>query len=54
MWCNDYVPDLTERYPEGFGGADIFEPYDPEYAMWEAMERDYYDSMVDESTTTES
>lgn len=36
-----YIPDLTERYPEGFNGVDMFEPYDPEAAAWEAMEREY-------------
>ena len=36
-----YIPDLTERFPEGFDGPDMYEPYDPEYAMWEALERDY-------------
>lgn len=39
-----YIPDLTERYPEGFDGEERYVPYDPEYAMWEAMERDYYEA----------
>lgn len=25
----DYIPDLTQRYPEGFGGVDMCEPRDP-------------------------
>lgn len=36
-----YIPDLTERYPEGLDGVDMFKPYDPEAEMWDAMERDY-------------
>ena len=39
-----YIPDLTERFPEGFDGPDMYEPYNPEYAMWEAMEKDYNDT----------
>lgn len=38
---NTYIPDLTERYPEGFNGVDMFEPYDIEAAMWADMERQY-------------
>lgn len=44
----DRIPDLTERYPEGFGGVDMCEPRDPEYEFWktveeaERAERDYY------------
>ena len=33
-----YIPDLTERFPEGFGGVDMFEPRDPEYEFWCAVE----------------
>ena len=37
MWgC--YIPDLTERFPEGFGGVDMCEPRDPEYEFWCAVE----------------
>ena len=25
----DYIPDLTERFPEGFGGVDMYESRDP-------------------------
>lgn len=28
---NNYIPDLTERYPEGFNSP---EPRDPEYDAW--------------------
>lgn len=52
-----YIPDLTERYPEGFGGVDMFAPRDPEYDFWRAVdeadrqEREYFkkrDKMIDE------
>ena len=33
-----YIPDLTERYPEGFGGVDMLAPRDPEYEFWNAVE----------------
>lgn len=39
-----YIPDLTERYPEGFDGPDMYEPRDIEYMMWKALEREYYES----------
>lgn len=34
----DRIPDLTERYPEGFGGVDMCAPRDPEYDFWRAVE----------------
>ena len=34
-----HIPDLTERYPEGFGGVDMYEPYDPEYEFWKTVEQ---------------
>ena len=51
-----YIPDITERFPEGFGGVDMTDSYFPqrgysiydECAFWEAMEeadraeREYY------------
>lgn len=33
-----YIPDLTERFPEGFDGVDMFEPRDPEYEFWKTVE----------------
>ena len=36
-----YIPDLTERFPEGLNGVDMFEPYDIESKMWADMERQY-------------
>ena len=36
-----YIPDLTERYPEGLDGVDMFEPYDIEAVMWSDMEKQY-------------
>lgn len=35
----DYIPDLTERYPEGFGGIDTLEPRDLEYEAWDDFTR---------------
>lgn len=34
----DYIPDLTERFPEGLDGVDMWEPRNPEYEMWAALE----------------
>ena len=39
-----YIPDLTERYPEGFRGVDMFEPFDIESKMWDDLEREYRES----------
>ena len=33
-----HIPDLTERYPEGFGGIDMYAGYDPEYEFWRVVE----------------
>ena len=38
---DEYIPDLTERYPEGLRGRDMFEPYDVEAEIWAEMEREY-------------
>lgn len=35
-----YIPDLTERFPEGLDGVDMLAPRDWEAAAWEEMERD--------------
>lgn len=55
-----YIPDLTERFPEGFGGVDMTNKYFPcetkedlyalESAMWEQfMGRDVnYDEMEED------
>lgn len=37
---SNYIPDLTERYPEGMNGVDMFSDYS-EYDMWEALARDF-------------
>ena len=39
-----YIPDLTERFPEGLDGVDMFEPYDIETKMWDDLEREYRES----------
>jgi hypothetical protein len=33
-----YIPDLTERYPEGFDGVDMCVPRDLEYEFWKAAD----------------
>ena len=40
-----YIPDLTERFPEGFGGVDLTDSYFPDEGVledqfWEQAERD--------------
>lgn len=45
-----YIPDLTERFPEGFDGIDLtdsyfpcergYDNYDLESAMWDSMQSD--------------
>jgi len=47
-----YIPDLTERYPEGFRGPDVYDPYDIEYDLWESFEKQFED-MNRESEETE-
>ncbi len=43
-----YIPDLTERFPEGFDGVDMTDSYFPSerYAddgyFWEAMDREFF------------
>ena len=27
MWGEQYIPDLTERFPEGFGGVDLTDSF---------------------------
>ena len=44
---SQYIPDLTERFPEGFDGVDLTDTYFPssrmsdEAMMWADMEREY-------------
>ena len=33
-----YIPDLTERFPEGLDGPDMYEPRDPEEAFWKTVD----------------
>ena len=30
-WGSVYIPDLTERFPEGFGGVDLTDSYFPSF-----------------------
>jgi hypothetical protein len=43
-----YIPDLTERYPEGFGGVDMCDPRDIEYEMWCSFIEDFEKAEKDE------
>lgn len=46
---SQYIPDLTERFPEGFDGVDLTDSYFPsegcysdvESSMWDELEREY-------------
>lgn len=38
---SQYIPDLTERFPEGFGGVDLTDSYFP-------SRKPYWDMMCDE------
>ncbi len=44
---DQYIPDMTERFPEGMRGYDETEPegYEPDYAEWEA---EHYSDLVKE------
>lgn len=48
-WGSDYIPDLTQRFPEGFGGVDMTSRYYPSaYDGYEYMEMmDKMDSVYD-------
>ena len=40
---SQYIPDITERFPEGFGGVDLTDSYFPsergsDYQFWANME----------------
>lgn len=37
----NYIPDLTERYPEGFGGIDTLSSRDLEYNAWSDYMRSF-------------
>ena len=43
MARDQYIPDMTERYPEGLNGHDMYDPYDPEEQMWDSMADEYHD-----------
>lgn len=51
---DQYIPDLTERFPEGFGGVDLTDKYFPsrgnysdEDAAWAAFEEEYEQHMME-------
>lgn len=40
-----YIPDLTERFPEGFGGVDLTDSYYPSFRglpdPWAYLDEEY-------------
>lgn len=51
---DQYIPDMTERFPEGRDGVDLTDSYFPsrgyssdEDAIWDAMADDYYSALED-------
>ncbi len=36
---SQYIPDLTERFPEGLEGRDLTEPRDAEDAFWDLVDK---------------
>ena len=40
-----YIPDLTERFPEGFGGVDLTDSFFPSKRDWRDL---YYAEMMDD------
>lgn len=44
MYYDSYIPDMTERFPEGLDGVDMFAPRDWEAAAWAEMEREYHEA----------
>ena len=44
-----YIPDLTERYPEGFGGVDMTPSYFGEPVDWSREYKDDYEDYEEET-----
>lgn len=44
-YYTDYIPDLTERYPEGFRSYSY---YDEECEAWDALEKEYWENVEKE------
>lgn len=38
-----YIPDLTERFPEGFGGVDLTDRYFPDWKGRKAFDLDAWE-----------
>ncbi len=47
---SQYIPDLTERFPEGFGGRDTYDIKTPEEAFWDAVDRAEQSEREDKQT----
>lgn len=48
-----YIPDLTERFPEGFGGVDLTPSYFGEPVDWSRAYKEDEDDCCEEETSTE-
>ena len=45
-----YIPDITERFPEGFGGVDLTDSFFPSKRDWRDL---YYQEMMDNLDDTD-
>lgn len=41
MYYDTYIPDMTERFPEGLDGVDMCAPRDLEALAWAELDREY-------------
>lgn len=53
----DYIPDLTERFPEGFGGVDMTDRYcnnlDDLRQLYKSKREEEYQRMLEEERNNE-
>lgn len=50
-----YIPDLTERFPEGFGGVDLTDSYFPSFgSSYHGYEPDPFEYMDRERYVADS
>ena len=45
---SQYIPDITERFPEGFDGVDLTDSYFPSRRTWDSYGASDYWESVDE------
>lgn len=57
-WGSVYIPDLTERFPEGFGGVDLTDSFYPSVGNlpdpWEHLDLEYRKHRCGEVDDTDS